>query len=108
MSETKKTERTFEVVLELRYIDKDRGAVLRDGIGVVGGIEEAKALYQRMLASRDTHASIVALAIGYGQWMEHGCGADFFEWYAANNEDGTFRYLATELERMVKRRGEDS
>jgi hypothetical protein len=52
MIEKKPNERTFEVVLELRYIDT-RGTVIRDGIVIAGGFEEAMALYRRMLdASR--------------------------------------------------------
>lgn len=48
-------DRTFEVVLALRYIDPKRGMVMRDGIVVEGGVEKAMALYRRMLdASRDT------------------------------------------------------
>jgi hypothetical protein len=59
MSERKNTERTFEVVLELRYIDT-HGTVIRDGI-VAGGFQEAMALYRRMLdASRDTRPPVNA------------------------------------------------
>lgn len=52
MNEQPTKERAIEVVLELRYVDK-QGTVIRDGIVVAGGFEKAMALYRRMLdASR--------------------------------------------------------